>query len=220
MMDIVSNSRIRLFGNAPRRSLKRFASLFRSTWDRLPPEDRKKMLTHCRHIKGRNASTLLFVDYGPRLLGDTSAICYAKISEIWFESRAMQASTDARVKAIIAHELGHLRSHCDPGINQDDQGLAEAEANRYAKLWGHPFVYNIYKTKECDELQKFSRQLGMSWRIFCVDDFFSTHFTCLKPGERFLAKDSDFYDIGEDCEEVRDYMRYCSTRKALIGGQS
>ncbi|MGA2703203.1 MAG: hypothetical protein ABSH35_19165, partial [Isosphaeraceae bacterium] len=75
-------------------------------------------------------------------------------------------------------------------------------------------------TKECDELQKFSRQLGMSWRIFCVDDFFSTHFTCLKPGERFLAKDSDFYDIGEDCEEVRDYMRYCSTRKALIGGQS
>ena len=56
------------------------------------------------------------------------------------------------------------------------------------KLWGHPFVYNIYKTKECDELQKFSRQLGMSWRIFCVDDFFSTHFTCLKPGERFQPK--------------------------------
>jgi hypothetical protein len=219
-MDIVSNSRIRLSGNAPIRSLKRFASLFRSTWDRLPPEDRKKMLTHCRHIKGRNAFSLLFVDYSRRLLGATSAICYAQISEIWFESRAMQASTDARVKAIIAHELGHLRSHCDPGINQDDQGLAEAEANRYAKLWGHPFVCNIYKTKECDELQKFSRQLGMNWRIFCVDDFFSTHFTCLKPGERSLAKDSDFYDIGEDFEEVRDYMRYCSTRKALIGGQS
>ena len=179
------------------------------------------MLAHCRRIKGRNASTLLFVDYGPSLLRATSAIIFAKKSEIWFESRAMQASTDARVKAIIAHELGHLRSHCDPGINQDDQDLAEAEANRYAKLWGHPFVYNIYKTKECDELQKFSRQLGMSWRIFCVDEASSrTHFTCLKPGERFLAKDSDFYDIGEDFEEVRDYMRYCSTRKALIGGQS
>ena len=138
MMDIVSNSRIRLFGNAPRRSCERFASLFRSTWDRLPTKDRKKMLTHCRHMKGRNASTLLFVDYSPRLLGATSAICYAKKSEIWFESRAMQASTDARVKAIIAHELGHIRSHCDPGINQDDQGLAEAEANRYAKTMGPP----------------------------------------------------------------------------------
>ena len=132
----------------------------------------------------------------------------------------MQASTDARVRAIIAHELGHLRSHCDLGINQDDQDLAEAEANYYAKLWGHPLVNNLYKTEECDELQKFSRQLGMSWRIFCVeevlclDDLCGTFFTCLKPGERFLAKDSDFCDIGVDFEEVRDYMRYCSTRKA------
>jgi len=226
VMDIVPDSGIRRFGNAPRRSCERFASLFRSTWDRLPTKDRKKMLAHCRRIKGRNASTLLFVDYGPSLLRATSAIIFAKKSEICFESRAMQASTDARVRAIIAHELGHLRSHCDLGINQDDQDLAEAEANYYAKLWGHPFVNNLYKTEECDELQKFSRQLGMSWCIFCVeevlcvDDLCGTFFTCLKPGERFLAKDSDFYDIGEDFEEVRDYMRYCSTRKALIGGQS
>src|SRR5271157_5003458 len=124
----------------------------------------------------------------------------------------MQASTDARVRAIIAHELGHLRSHCDLAINQDDQDLAEDEANRYAKLWGHPFVENLYKTEECDELQRFSRQLGMSWRIFYLHGFYGTHFTCLKPGERFLAKASEFYDIGEDVEEVRDYMRHLNPK--------
>ena len=88
-MDIVSNSRIRLFGNAPRRNCERFASLFRSTWDRLPTKDRKKMLTHCRHIKGRNVSTLLFVDYSETdelNLGDKSAdpkLSAARISGVW-----------------------------------------------------------------------------------------------------------------------------------------
>ena len=113
----------------------------------------------------------------------------------------MQASTDARVKAIIANELGHLRSYCDL------EDMTEESANRYAELWGFPCVDSLYKTSECDELQKFARQVGMSWRIFYVDDFFGTSFTCLKPGERVQAKYTEFIDIGADSEEVRDHMR-------------
>jgi hypothetical protein len=135
-----------------------------------------------------------------------------KTSEIWFESRAMQASTDARAKAIIAHELGHLRSRCDPEINQDDRDLAEHEADRYAKQWGHRLVDNVYKTGECDELQKFARHLSMSWRIFYVDGFFGTHLTCLMPGDRIRAKFPDFDDIGVNSEEVRDHMRILPPR--------
>jgi len=209
-MDIVPGGGIRLFGNAPRRSCERFASLFRSTWDGLPIKDRNQVLTHCRRLKAHDPPTLLFVDYGPELLPATSsAMIHLKKSEIWFESRVIQASTDARVKAVIAHELGHLRSYCDPDNNQHDCDLAEDEANSYAQLWGFPCVDNLYKTSECDELQKFVRHLGMRWRIFYVDGFFGSHFTCLMPRERMEAKYSDFLDIGDNGEEVRDYMRDC-----------
>ena len=207
VMDIVPECRIRLFGNAPRRSCERFASLFRSTWESLRTKDRKKMLSHCRRIRGRNAPTLLFVDYGPSPLGGTSAICCSKKVEIWFESRSMQASTDARAKAIIAHELGHLRSFCDPDICEKGLDQWEAEANRYAELWGYQCVDSLYKTDECDELQKYARQLGMSWRIFYLDGFFGKHFTCLKPGERIRLNDSDFIDLGADAKDVREHMR-------------
>jgi hypothetical protein len=209
VMDIVPDSRIRLFGNAPRRSCKRFASLFRTTWDSLPTKDRKKMLTYCRRVRGRNASTLLFVDYGPDLvlMPASSAVIFAKTCEIWVESRAMQTSTDARVKAIIAHELGHLRSFYDPGINLNDYDQLEREANGYAELWGFPCVDGVYKTRECDELEKFARHLDMRWRIFYVNGFFNECFTALSPGERIGTKCHDFIDIGGDSEEVRDEMR-------------
>jgi hypothetical protein len=213
VMDVVPDSRIRLFGNAPKRSCERFASLFRTTWDSLPTKDRKKMLAHCRRVRGRNASTLLFVDYGPELLPATSsAMILLEKGEIWFESRAMQASTDARVKAIIAHELGHLRSRCDPDFATYNYDQGEEEANRYVRLWGFPCVDGVYKTSECDELQKFARHLGMRWRIFYVDGFFGEHFTALSPGERIGTKCHDFIDIGGDSEEVREYMRDCPAK--------
>ena len=202
VIDIVPDSGIRLFGNAPRRSCERFASLFRSTWDRLPIKNRKKMLAHCRRLKAHDPPTLLFVDYGPETLPATSsAIVFVKKSEIWFESRAMQASTDAQVRAIIAHELAHLRSYCDL------EDLTEDGANRYTELWGFRCVDNLYKTRECDELQKFARQLGTSWRIFYVDGFIGNHFTCLMPGDRIRAKYREFDDIGAGSEDVRDHMR-------------
>jgi hypothetical protein len=79
VIDIVPDSGIRLFGNAPRRSCERFASLFRSTWDRLPIKDRKNMLALCRRLKAHDPPTLLFVDFGPELLPATSsAIILAK----------------------------------------------------------------------------------------------------------------------------------------------
>ena len=188
-MDIVSDSRIRLFGNAPRRSCQRFAALFRSTWDHLPIKDRRKMLAYCRRVMGRNVSPLLYVHYESDSFGNTCAFILPKKCEIWFERRAMRASTDARVKAIIAHELGHLRSYCDPNIEEYDDDQHEAEANRYAELWGYPCVEVLYKTKECDGLQQFSRQFGMRWRIFYFQGFHEKHFTCLKPGERILGID-------------------------------
>jgi hypothetical protein len=213
VMDFVPDSGIRLFGNVPRRSCERFASLFRSTCDCLPAKDRKKMLAHCRRINAHDPPTLLFVDYSPSLLPATSsAMCHLKTSETWFESRVMQASTGAGVKAVIAHELGHLRSYCDPDNHQHDCDLAEDEANSYAQLWGFPFVDNLYKTSDCDDLQKFARHLGMRWRIFFVDGFFGSHFTCLRLGERMEAKYSDFLDIGDNAEEVREYMRDLPTK--------
>jgi hypothetical protein len=210
VMDIVSDSRIRLLGNAPRRSCDRFASLFRTTWDSIPIKDRKKMLTYCRRMRGRNASTLLLVDYGPDLLPTTSsAMILPNDCEIWFESRAMLTSTDARVKAIIAHELGHLRSFYDRGSNLYDDDQLEKEANRYAELWGFPCVDSVYKTSECDELQELARQLGMRWRILYVDGFFGSYFTALTPGERIGTKYFDFVDIGENREQASDCIRDC-----------
>jgi hypothetical protein len=118
----------------------------------------------------------------------------------------MRASTDARVTAIIAHELGHLRSFSDPGTNQSDLNEGEAEANRYAELWGYPCVDNIYKTEECDELQKIARYGGMNWRIFYAKTSLrGEYFTCLCPGERFSV-DQFPYEYGDDFEDTRSYI--------------
>ncbi len=78
---------------------------------------------------------------------------------------------------------------------------------RYAELWGYQCVDSLYKTHACDELQKYARQLGMSWRIFYLDWSFGEYFTCLKPGERIRLNDFDLDDLGADAEEVRKGMR-------------
>src|SRR5208337_5105492 len=68
--------------------------------------------------------------------------------------------------------------------------VAEAPGHRGGiagyRFWGYPYVEVLYKTKERDGLQQFSRQFGMKWRIFYFQGFHEKHFTCLKPGERIL----------------------------------
>ena len=45
----------------------------------------------------------------------------------------------------------------------------EAEANRYAELWGYQCVDSVYKTHECDELQTYARRLGNAAGVSSIE---------------------------------------------------
>ena len=150
---------------------------------------------------------LLRVRYEPFRYKDTSAIVWAEAGRMTYDSTVMRVCTDARVQAIIAHELGHIRSHCDPDTDQKDVIQCEEEAHRYAELWGYRCVDNIYKTDECDELDKIARHDGINYHFFYAHCDYG-HFLAGEALQSRLDVTMLYQEPFDDFEDARDWLKY------------
>lgn len=199
--DIVKDAGIRLFGRASKESCVRISKLFRQVWKGLPEQDRNRMTAKWR--KEPHENCLLYVDYGPEPIIYGSCACVSgRNQEMWLESRAFERSNEERVKAIIAHELGHLRGVADPEWPDD----SEAVANLYARLWGYKQADGVYTTEECLALEKLARSLGLNWQIFLWHSDPRKYFIYLRPHEKLKLLCLNV-ELGYDFEEAEESLR-------------
>lgn len=200
-LDIVKDAGIRLFGRASPASCQRLSKLFRQVWDGIPKRDRYWMTAKWRK-QARFDNYLLCVDYGPEPIYGSCACVSSVKQEIWIESRAFERSTDERVKAIIAHELGHLRGHADPEWSDD----GEAIANLYARLWGYKQAEGVYTTEESLELEHLAHSLGLNWQIFLWHCEPTEYFIYLRPQQKLKLQCLNV-ELGYDFEEAELTIR-------------
>lgn len=122
-----------------------------------------------------------------------SAICAADGRGLIFDADVFAVSTDDRMRAIIGHELGHVRSYCDtwaddhlPLCNGPGCDECEDRAEFYTTKWNLPLAHeDLYQTDGSRQLNALAVRLGLASKFFRVDTAwgFST-FMYVLPGER------------------------------------
>lgn len=212
-IDIDKDAGIRLFGTASKKSCERVSELFRQVWNGIPQTDRFWMKAKWQK-EPRYEDCLLYVNYGPDLFIPESCACvFLDKQEMWLEGRAFERSNDERVKAILAHELGHLRGWADS--EWPDNG--EAIANLYAtRVWGHKIADGVYTTEECLALEQLARSLGLNWRVFLWHCDPRKYFIYLRPHEK-LELQCPNVELGYDFEEAEWTIRCLAPKKKSTG---
>lgn len=212
-LDIVKDAGIRLFGAASRKSCERVADLFGQVWNGLPKMDRHWMKAKWQK-EPRYEDCLLYVDYGPDLFIHESCACvFAAKQEMWLEGRAFERSDDDRVKAIIAHELGHLRGYADPMRPDHSEAIADLYATR---VWGYKLADGVYTTDECLTLEKLARSLGLNWQVFLWHCHLRKYFIYLRPNEKLRCQCINV-ELGYDFKEAERTIRRLAPEKKSPG---
>ena len=206
-IDIDKDAGIRLFGTASRDSCLRLVKLFRQVWKQIPKRD-QGWLTN-KWQKEPHENCLLYVSYGSDPIPGTCACVFPDKQEMWLESRVLERSADERVKAIIAHELGHLRGYADP--EWPDHG--EAIANLYAtRVWGYKIADGVYTTEDCLTLEELAQSLGLNWQIFLWHSDPTKYFIYLRPNEELRCQCIN-EELGYDFEDAEWTLRCLAPEK-------
>ena len=202
---IVESPRISLVraDNLADRLCNRFIRLFRSVWNRIPSEDKAWIV----EARGKGFEVVLT----PHPPLPTCACVLYELSQMVIDAWVVDAATDRAIKAIIAHELGHLRGSAGPW---PDRG--EAVAKLYAeRVWGYAEVDAVFKSRTCLRLDAVARE--SRWKV----QFFEhqsphlgetvTTYLLLKKGQKIdLENRYRLEEIGDDestIEEMEDWVR-------------
>ncbi len=153
-----------LEGEISPRLQARFVSLFRSVWNRIPPNDQGWMMAKARrHEAGLRVS--LSRSTNERTCGTANS----STGQLWFDAWFIDAATDPHAKALIAHELGHWRAYADPTwpYIPADTNAGEALACLYAeRLWRFRHADAVFKSQMCLRLDEVVREVGLNAQVF------------------------------------------------------
>lgn len=136
----------------------RFVSLFRSVWNRIPPKDQHWML-----VKARKYEDGLKVSLSRETCEETSGWFNRHTGQVWFDAWFVDAATDPHAKAVIAHELGHVRALADPYRPDHSEAVACLYAER---LWRFRHGDAVFKSQMCLRLDEVVREVGLKAQVF------------------------------------------------------
>jgi len=144
-------------GEVSPRLQSRFVSLFRSVWDRIPPIDRTWILVKAgRHEEG------LRVSLSRDTCEETNGWFNSYNGQVWFDAWFIDAATDPHAKAVIAHELGHVRAFAGPYRPDPSEVVACLYAER---LWGFRHGDAVFKSQICLRLDEVVREVGLKAQV-------------------------------------------------------
>lgn len=128
---------------------ERFCRLFGETWRQIPSEDREALTDYwCSYpdtsrpcYTELETGLLVCLNRGELPAGHgAAAVAYENSHEIAFLGPYMDSVPDHIVKAIIAHELAHIRLRIDNpthlGRSVEERKAAEQDANGLGDDWG------------------------------------------------------------------------------------
>ena len=166
---------------------RRFASLFRSVWGRIPANDQFLI-----RVKARRYKDGLRVLLSRGTCERTNGWVNVDRGQIWIDAWFVEAATDRLVKAIIAHELGHVRGYGDPCWPDVSEAVAKLYAER---LWRFAGGDPVFKSKICLRLDEVIREVGLKaqafqYRIVCNGEPEDTYL--MLPRGRKLDFDPDW----------------------------
>jgi hypothetical protein len=137
---------------------ERFASLFRSVWDRIPRNDQNWILAKANKYKD-GLQVLLSYETCQRTNGWVSN----DRGLIWFDAWFVDSGKDRLVKALVAHELGHIRGYGDPEWPDRSEAVACLYAER---IWRFPGPDPVFKSEICLRLDDVVREVGLKAQVF------------------------------------------------------
>jgi len=145
-------------GEVSPRLQARFGSLFRWVWDRIPQKDQSWMLVKAgRHEEG------LRVSLSRDTCEETNGWFNSYKGQVWFDAWFIDAATAPHAKAVIAHELGHVRAFADPYRPDSSEAVACLYAER---LWGFRHGDAVFKSQICLHLDEVVREVGLKAQVF------------------------------------------------------
>lgn len=181
----------------------RFIRLFRSVWNRIPSEDKAWIA----EAYGDGVEVVLT---SPPPMPSCACVLY-ELSQIVIDAWYVDTASDRAVKAMIAHELGHLRGSTGPW---PDKG--EAVAKLYAeRIWEFPEAEAVFKSRKCLLLDAVARESGLKGQ-FCehraphLGETVTTYLL-LKKGQKIDLENLSRLEgiAGEDLtiEEMKEWVR-------------